>query len=122
MKSGLMGALAFLVSPRISTAYPAPHSIKRLVGLLHDQESARAIGRAYLLQEPSEADATCLVALLDPGGVAARGKAELRRTIAARHREDFGCGRTVILDGWILSRTEVRLCALATIAPSNVVE
>jgi len=116
-----MGALALLVSPRIGRFTPAQDATERLVGLLHDGESARAVGRAYLLQEPAEADVTHLMALLDPVGVAARGEAELlRQTIAARHRNDFGCGRTVILDGWILSRTEVRLCALAAITRGNI--
>jgi len=36
-----------------------------------------------------------------------------RAQLAARVREDFAAGRIVMLDGWMLSATEARLCALA---------
>lgn len=31
--------------------------------------------------------------------------------VGARIRGDFAAGRTVLLDGWVLSRTEAELCA-----------
>jgi hypothetical protein len=36
--------------------------------------------------------------------------------LADRRRHDFAAGDTVIIGGWILARTEARLCALATLA------
>jgi hypothetical protein len=30
--------------------------------------------------------------------------------------EDFRCGRVVTVDGWLLSRTEARICAIAYLA------
>ncbi len=37
----------------------------------------------------------------------------LRETVAARVRDDFATARVVNVDGWLLARTEARLCALA---------
>jgi hypothetical protein len=33
-----------------------------------------------------------------------------------RFAEDFGRGNTVMIGGWVLSRTEARLCALAVLS------
>ena len=33
-------------------------------------------------------------------------------------RDDFAAGRTVIVDGWVLSTTEARQCALFSLAPA----
>lgn len=79
---------------------------------------ARRVGRAYLDDHPDEADERALVRLLDeePGwqgvweGSPARIAELARRTI----RRDYQRGRTVPVDGWILSRTEARLCGLTT--------
>ena len=65
------------------------------------QAAARTIGAAYLRAYPRDT-------LAD-----ARVIADLPRAqIAARVREDFAAGRVVMLDGWMLSVTEARLCAL----------
>jgi hypothetical protein len=42
--------------------------------------------------------------------------AHLRRLIDMKRRHDFSIGNTVTVDGWLLARTEARLCALATLA------
>lgn len=41
------------------------------------------------------------------------GQGELRVQTKKRIREDFARGRTVTVDGWVLSRTEAALCILA---------
>jgi hypothetical protein len=67
--------------------------------------SARRVGFAYLRDHPREARAT----LRDP--------ALRRRESFARQCElDYREGRTVILHGWLLSRTECRLCALVALS------
>ena len=80
--------------------------------------SAAAVGRAYLLVVPAEADATRLLQLLRDGlGRVIDGDdlVALRRELSAAIRRDFSAERTTSLDGWILSQTEARLCALATL-------
>jgi hypothetical protein len=74
--------------------------------LLANSKAARAIGATYLRAYPNDtlADA-CAVAGCP------------RPQIAARVRDDFAAGRVVMLDGWMLSVTEARLCAL-TLRPA----
>ncbi len=56
----------------------------------------RAIGARYREMHPAEDDARVLVDAIG----------------ARRVREDFERGRTVVIDGWLLSTTEARQCAL----------
>jgi hypothetical protein len=92
----------------------------RLRALVPAPESARLIGRAYLAGHPDEGGDDARLARLiladDPGAADAppmpADARRLRETVAGRVREDFRHGRTATVDGWILSRTEARLCAL----------
>ena len=68
-----------------------------------------AVGAAYLRTRPDEADPTVLMTALsgaDPDVLAAA-----RRDVAA----DFASGRTVELDGWVLSQSEARVAALVAL-------
>ena len=76
-----------------------------------------SVGRAYLDQTPHEADAARLRQLLD---LAAEVRAStlpdpVKERLAARQSEDFRTGQTVLVQGWVLSRTEARLYALAAL-------
>jgi hypothetical protein len=89
-----------------------------LRSMIADLQSARRVGQAYLATTPEEADRDRLLAQLyprlEPG--ADRSAAAWRESYMARCRQDFAEGRTVRIDGWVLSQTEARLCALATLA------
>ncbi|SRR6266566_2451315 len=39
-----------------------------------------------------------------------------RRSIDERVRDDFADGRTIVISGWVLSRTEARQCALYSLS------
>jgi hypothetical protein len=94
---------------------------KRLAGILRHPDSAVWLGRLYLDEKPREADVALLVRLID----AARGPAlppvtpaadeALRADLGERIRNDFIYGNTVAVDGWLLSLTEARLCALVSL-------
>ena len=105
-----------LVEPEPRTA------AARLRRLLHDPLGARAIGAEYLRTRPGEATAAALVAAIArsvPGGVnvlASASDPALRALVEARCRSDFAEGKTVMLRRWILSETEARLCALASVS------
>ena len=85
-----------------------------------DRDSARALGAEYLKRFPDEDDDTILLERLTGGAarasewqeLAASDPQALRESIRERHREDFRAGRTLLLSGWVLSETELRLCAL----------
>jgi hypothetical protein len=97
-----------------------PSGSERLAGLLND-ESARAVGREYLRAVPAEASRgvlTARVAAQLPGGsrvLATASDGRLRELLRDATSADFGELRTVELRGWVLARTEARLCALAAL-------
>ncbi len=90
---------------------------RALVGLL-DTPSSIEVGREYLRRFPHEDDAVLLIALLDiakPGDQRALAR-RLKRSMSS----DFENGKTVQLGGWMLSRTEVRVCALVSLVGTKL--
>src|SRR5690606_29257250 len=94
---------------------------ERLVRLFAHRESAVVVGRRYLALAHEPADAAALAARVagNPRGYArlcAADAVALRALVARQERRDFAAGRTVTVDGWVLSLTEARLCAIAALA------
>ena len=91
---------------------------KVLVGLFSDPDGAAFIGRSYIELYPERAEQESL--LHDLGseltGPASRNDPRLREFVSYRQQRDFERGDTVIINNWILSRSEVSLCALAAIS------
>lgn len=94
----------------------------RLANLLPHPESARAVGRAWLASSGAERGrADVIDALADDLGASLAAidrapEAALARGLAGRIAQDFADEHLAIVDGWVLSRTEVRLCALTVLA------
>ena len=92
----------------------------RIVSLVPDRRQAAVLGRAYLREAPAEASVAGLVAAISTGcvpdfGSHAGSEAGLRRALSARIRRDYAERRVVDVRGWLLSPTEARICALATL-------
>jgi hypothetical protein len=102
---GVMAVLA--LAPRLRRADP----VDRL-GL--DRDAAAAVGRAYLDACPEEADPGRLEALLT-GELREGSLDSVRRRLANRRRGDFARGDVVVVRGWVLARSEARLCALISL-------
>lgn len=94
----------------------------RLTAVFTHRRAAAEIGRAVwptlpaMTTEDSLIEAILghhpeLVPLLESGSAEALAAA-LRRAVDA----DFAQGRTHLVDGWVLARTEAELCALAGLA------
>ena len=111
----LAGGTLFAATPLAAlSAAPRRDWAAVLSDLLPSNESARAVGRAYLDTAPEDFDPQGLVEDLFEG----QDRAEMQRlrgTVASAVRADFEAGRTVSLHGWILSRTESQLCAMVTL-------
>jgi len=78
-------------------------------------EAARAIGEAYLRQLDRDASRESILAVTRGTLNAidrARDEANAIRALTRAVRRDFEQGRTIQLEGWILSRTEADICAL----------
>jgi hypothetical protein len=94
-------------------ADPADSAGCDLVARLRDPEAARALGIQYLSQHPEERD----VAFLHGATLAcAGGGAPSVEALHARCREDFRRGDTVLIERWVLARTEGRLCGLVALS------
>ena len=83
---------------------------------LCDEDGITSAGIDYLSAYPRERDRKVLTGLLTSGSsVKDFHTAQLQSQIDREYRD----GLTVVADGWILSRTEARQCALFTILKSN---
>ena len=90
----------------------------RLRAVVGDPGSGRLVGEAYLSAHPAEAAPEWLPRALlrsialDEGSLSAEDDASLRARIAQQIRKDFAQGDVASVRGWVLSRTEARLCGL----------
>jgi hypothetical protein len=93
---------------------------RRLRSLIPAPMSSRIIGRIYLAGHQEEEGIGALTRLilssmsLDEGYVLAADRQSLLARVTSRVRADFSQGDTVEIGGWILARTEARLCVLWT--------
>ena len=95
-----------------------PLSLK-LVDFFSEKGSARRIGLEYIRLAPAEADSRTLTKLICSGWnddqIASANKEKVSVLLRNQQRGDFERGRILKLDGWVLSETEARLCALVAI-------
>jgi hypothetical protein len=80
-------------------------------------ERVRSLGARYREMTPAERDAAALEdairrSLPFSARLSGGGESPLARLV----HDDFEAGRTVVVDGWILSATEARQCALFSLA------
>ena len=86
-----------------------------------NRKGAAAVGRAYLAIREEEGEIAVLRRLLelpaeDPSSPSERK--QLLTRLRARQRDDFREDRVVTVEGWLLSETEARLCALVALEDS----
>lgn len=93
-----------------------------VLALLRHRRSAAAIGEAALAAWPELADRGALLAGIGSdlnmsfSDLTRAGVGEIHRLFSERIRMDFTTGRTLKIDGWLLSLAEVRLYALAALS------
>jgi hypothetical protein len=120
--AGLLG-IAGTVGARISIAAELLTDPlgRRLANLLKEAESASVIGKPYLDAMPEENDPNVIVsrmAVCHPiivSKLRTAGETDAKTLLAKMVTEDFYNANIVQLNGWILSKTEARLCALTTL-------
>lgn len=85
-------------------------------GLFSDASGVRQIAQRYLALHPAEADREQLERRVESrlAGCGAHGFVEFRKDIAREVRADFAEGRIVVLDGWVVSVLEARLCVVCS--------
>lgn len=81
-----------------------------------DLASARRIGRRYLASLPSSLDKNAILGASPALAKAIEASPQVRAALLRRSvAEDFRRGDVAIVDGWVLSASEARLCALAAL-------
>ena len=86
----------------------------RLTALFSHYNSALAVGQQYLHQFPEESNYHWLISQVFP--VPSLPVSQLKTQLKKQRQQDFSESQTVIVHGWILSRTEARLCAALALA------
>lgn len=83
------------------------------LSMIWDTEKIQNIGENFIAENPKEKSTKRLVKKLleDTNG---NDKSQLEE-VNNKVPYDFGTNKTIILDGWILSETEARQCALFSI-------
>ena len=109
----LLGPRRVLAHARRAPLDP-PHL---LAALFPDRQSAAAIGLRHLERHPEDADRASL--MHDYFADAPVTASAWLRRVHAQHVEDLRSGALAVVDGWVLSRTEARLCAAAALLPST---
>ena len=85
-----------------------------LLGLFGDLDSPRIIGKRYLDLYPLEKQSTMHFAMRMQLSGSSNVNA-LKELIARERENDFLTEDIVIIDGWLLSRTVVQVCALTVL-------
>jgi len=85
-----------------------------LLSKIWDTETIKEIGQLYKRKYPNENNERKLVKLLLDGISTGNGSTDA--AIAKRIKQDFETGSVVTIDGWILSTTEGRQCALYSLS------
>jgi len=114
---GISGACIPLLS-WLNTYYPAwanqvahPDTLCRLL----DWKTIYSLGDAYLHQHPGESSIKLLLNNLTCEHSAESKKMlkyQLLNKIEEQVKLDFNSGNVIVLEGWVLARTEARQCAL----------
>ncbi|HUX84400.1 MAG TPA: hypothetical protein VMV20_04155 [Chitinophagaceae bacterium] len=84
-------------------------STPTMLSKLFSAARIRNLGKQYLNQHPAESSRNLLEKELREG-ISGNGD-QISRDLSSKIRQDFQGGRTVLLEGWILSQTESRQCA-----------
>lgn len=108
--------IAVFSATRASSLDPDEELERHLLGLLSDPHAAAAIGTEYLNSSARSWQRAELVRALRPQGERVADRRQLATWLLERQRDDFGADRTVTLQGWTLSLTEARLCALTALS------
>ena len=122
MGLGLAGmSQCFLLGRVLAKGDTADRLGEKLPRVYDCLDSAKVIGREYLRIVPEEAQKKVLLDLICRGSMSNQARL-LRSDVTATRRQlqdwirkDFEMGHTVMVNGWMLSQTESRICALTAV-------
>lgn len=93
--------------------------VERVKGVFSDPNGAREVGRRYQALYPNENGTKSLMQEL-ANGMRETSNADntelLRNWLARKIKKDFREDNIVIIDGWVLARTEAQVCSLTCLS------
>lgn len=98
----------YLTKPMFDPALANPESLS----MIWEPDTIRAMGASYRVVAPEERSEAVLVNLLS---AETPSNPAVASSLERKVKDDFKQGDTVMVDGWILSRTEARQCALLSV-------
>lgn len=98
-----------------SSAEPEALAHPQLLSVLDNPARIRELGRRYRSQVPAEGSQDALIAALR-ADLGSAPPAATEKAVEQQVREDFARGHIIRLNGWVLSRTEARQCALFSLS------
>lgn len=122
-------AVASTFVPFMSCSEPDASIDRRLslpttMATINESSTIVKVGNAYLDQTPSENSPEILInhLLINSKGDSIPKNTDsktLQKLMSKKVKADFDNGETVVVRGWVLSRTEARQCALYSLTQSN---
>lgn len=115
--SGLAVSIPFLGCDRSSAVANKPWVVPDLLSHICDAKTLREIGTNYRQKYPGESKEEQLASLLltdsDHKIIPINTEdALIRSWLEKKIKKDFEVGNTVVIKGWVLSKTEAQQCAL----------
>lgn len=119
---GILGC-TLLLCGKTACSRPSGHCVvNAILGIFSNPASAANIGQIYLEKTPYERDITYLTDKIFAGWdknkrhFALSEQATLKEMLTTQCKRDFQTAEVYSIDGWVLSRTELRLFAVAYLA------
>lgn len=109
----LAGSAALIEPSREQLRLMRPDMLTRI----GDEGLTHRLGRQYRRAFPEENSSAALTEILRRSATGENGF-DLSTKLKFRVQREFAEGRTVVLDGWVLARTEARQCALFSLLQS----
>jgi hypothetical protein len=98
----------------------APALQALMLALFENPEGARVVGQRFLSLYQNEAQLDFLLSKIFQGGVVPRNECMLSAYLDIRKRLDFEKAHVVNVDGWVLSVTEARVCAVVALTKKDL--
>ena len=101
---------------------PENHALEKILSFLKYPSHAAIIGEVYLDQYPQESDSEKLMSKLSDYlslDISLSSERDIEKALLRTIKEDYTKDQTIIVDGWLLSRTECVLAGLAAVSRLN---
>lgn len=106
-----------------SSQWTAILSVPSVLGQFCSEMELVAIGKSYTDQIPEESQVSALekqLLIADDGDTfKPQSESSLINFINGKSEQDFATSKTIIVKGWVLSRTEARQCGLFFLTHTN---